>query len=344
MSEEVFKGLQKYIDAGEEQKDPAFQLTVFVKGGAVVKLGGKEAVHQEDPTLGVLKTSFNISILVLRDPLEVKNGETSSFVVEGSTNGAHLEDDGSFYSNVDLRISLTIKEWKKNWLTPENKVEIEAVLQHELTHMYEDFMRQHSKRVSSLLYTEDSLYSVIVLNFLENSEFPTEKIEKKVGEFLYYIYLQASHERNARVAEAAVKVSKAKTREEKEKKLKETNPWKFAEMLVSFSKEKFTRELKEAIAEWFKETHQRKNVDDTFLECIKMLENGIKNASQGASAAMHSDEKVKLENLIKRNLRDSARLALKTPEDFVAFWEKKFHAAGEEMKRKLYRLLSYEEE
>lgn len=246
--------------------------------------------------------------------------------VEGSSDGFEIHN-GKPVTTISINMIaeediVREKSWKKY-----EKL-ISSTVLHELTHTYEDMMRK--KHSSSLLNSHDKPYDMF------STAVRSHQIPPSIGEFFYFIYLEASYEINARIAEVYSLIDGENDKQKRLEIIKKSLSWKQAEKLKNWNAKEFVKSF---------ENIEMDTSDDTPEKKVLRVMNDIKNYLAGIKRSMEEDPDYNggIYSAVLKNMNSVEKLFKKDPLSQLQYWEKAFHRAAEKSQRKLLRLVSYED-
>jgi len=221
--------------------------------------------------------------------------------------------------NVKLDCIVGINEKIESINFNELEYNLEAFLNHELTHAYE----LYNKTIANKVTTHDTSSLLDYARIKSNDN--TNNLWNK---FLYAVYFTLQYEINARIPEvyAHIKAMKEKGMSNAEiiEALPKEHAWNFATQLENFNHMNFLQKLENSFQGTEQDPHE-------YLERkISSFQNDLLNLTKDTSLITGQKNKF-LEKMSKVD-----------PIEFLQKWKKIFNERGNYMKRKIAKLLTYE--
>jgi hypothetical protein len=196
---------------------------------------------------------------------------------------------------------------------------LEGFLNHEMTHAYE-FYNKAIKNKDSISHS--STLDIAAKKSSENENNIWEK-------FLSAIYFTLQYEINARIPELYAHIkslrNKGLSNEEVVNALYQTQDWIFATQLQKFNHGKFLQKLEKSFVNSNQDPHE-------YLENkISTFQNDLLHLVKDASS-------------MGKEFKSLAKISNMDPVQFLEYWEKVFHEKGNYIKKKMSRVLSYEQQ
>jgi hypothetical protein len=275
--------------------------------------------------------------------------EVERVYAQGSFNPEHIkiEKDGSVLFAIQIDLHLTLTDMKQ-YVSSEKirkaiNTEIESTVSHELTHVYEDYMRKNNKKLNvTMKDTKEFLFDAVSKTFI--SRFP---LPPGINQFMYNIYASASYEVNARVAQTYALVKEIKDPHKRWDIIKASPIYKIADDMETFDAQKtYDETIKllgtklddKQIQEWME------NCFETFVKFLHQLNVQFEEEAIGnlLNSFAYGEDPGKATQIVKL-VQSHDQLIGKDigHKDFLQYmkkWEKKFHAAGKSMKLRMSKL------
>lgn len=253
---------------------------------------------------------------------------------EGSVDLLSLKKDEKGNMSVSISVDITspTERYNKNEIT----IGIKSVLEHELTHVYEDFKRKRKTPVG-LAGSNDNFSAISAMNILKNNNLPPE-----LSNFLFLMYAAASFEVSARVAQVYPFVKGVADPNKREAIIKKTMPWNIAERLAAFNFETFDKNFSSQVS--MQSIIHNIPTKQIFLNYFKSMEDILKNMSNEFSLIVFEklnvpeEDKVQVEKVLSSVSSHAGKILNKTPMAFFKYWERVFNKAGQKSKAKLLKI------
>jgi hypothetical protein len=291
------------------------------------RLGTKEIGDLRTEDFPIDMILFELNIKSLRPGVYMP----TPIIVEAGfyQNTAKMTSKGyQFQLMFNITIIYEALEFIKNGkVMPGLHKEIQAVAQHELTHAYEDYMRNIKKK-GSVMTSNDYLYD------LTSKGMTKRPVPRIIAGFLYLIYYSSSYEINARVSETYIHTKNLSSKEKLEY-IKQSDVWKYMEEMQKFDANKFYDII-------LKEAGNEEDADNY----IKYLSKQFRAGSDYLVKYMENkkdlspEEKSAFEKTLKGHSNVLSRLERTTPIGFLNYWQKKFNYTSNDLKKRLMRLVA----
>jgi len=223
---------------------------------------------------------------------------------------------------------LTKPNWEKLLLP-----HIEAAAMHELTHAFEAYQRR-SHGVGMFNLSSRSIYDAAGMSFGQVEPV----IPPSLRDFFFIMYLCASYEVNARVAQIEPYLRSKRSNSSKLEAIKSTEMWKHAQRMLSFSAD---QTMKSLISDYGSE----KDVEEEMNKFKAWL--GETASRTTKFFLFNEDEPFSMEErqeMIRffrnHDWQQILTMSHRTTRQMLNYWEKKAHMQGEELRRKLLRTIA----
>jgi len=344
-------------EEGEEVEDKAYRGTAQVKGKEfmnwVIQIGGYSDLKDllKDPKfqqLPLYNPKLTLTLFFL--PEEVLRSESrkdiSDFVeaqhsFDASKKFLSKVGKSEVFVNQNFSFQVHLSHNDLNNLNLDRlKSQIKPVISHELTHSYEGYRR--IKTSGDPLPGRESFLN-IATRLMSDDKYPQWR------EFLHLVYLHLGFEINARIPQFyySIRDKDITSTEEFLKYLKDSTPWKEAELLENFDAKKFIDSFKIkglGLGEMLQDIGKQMERQSQGLPTIrpaKSAKEGMKHLIQGWDYVLQKlnvdlsagPYRGKLMELVPQS-------ALEDPYVFFKFFEKRFHKKAKRFKKKLYNISS----
>lgn len=265
------------------------------------------------------------------------------FYLEGSS-GEFIKNDNGYECNINVRLTVHVLmiagDQIKGAALKDIQKQIEGTLYHELDHEYEEYMRaiSTSKIKLPIIGTEARIYDIVSSSILKAHK----DLPPPIGILLSLIYLNASYEINARVAQVYSFIKDVKDPRDREKIIKNTRQWEEAQMLLNFDA-KLLYDQMISMAEGNTDEEKAETISNFIKGLANEFVDGSKEVEKTLNTEMDLDsaDKRTLKGIIINHGKNISKLANKPPLEFLKFWENQFHSNGEKLKRKILKLSTY---
>lgn len=205
---------------------------------------------------------------------------------------------------------------------------------HELTHAFESYQRSAHHKHDDLTLSFGGMADQTQARMQEFvAQVPA------VSRLLFTIYLCASYEVNARVAQMEPLLRGKTSTADRMEAVRGSDAWKQARELIDFRAADVYKELTAACG------------DEAGVEALIVhIENKLRTAAVGPmlsyvfgqTSLLNHQERVRaLSFFTSHGARYLAEVSKKKPRAFLDFWEKRARRVGEELRRKLLRTVAY---
>jgi hypothetical protein len=278
-------------------------------------------------------------------------GDFSQFKISGGTGTLNKYEGGYLiYINVSLHATLsTLMRMTRNF-EPGDKLyddifeEVRSVVAHELTHVYEAIRRRatKSKKPSELLGSAAADYAYT------SSQVAKLDIPDDLSFLFHLIYVQAKHEVGARVPQIQSLIRKTDPNKRMDL-IKKTDPYMEAVSLKDFDAQKtYDAIIKKIIDGHWELKHERitrdaavKVLDKLFHELERNFMKGHDMLYTNTIKDMDPDVASQVQKSVASHLKGIHKIESMSALEFMKYWEKKFHYAGEKLYRKILKLATY---
>jgi hypothetical protein len=226
-----------------------------------------------------------------------------------------------------------------------------STISHELTHAYESYKRQTSKKKAPKLSdTKQFIYDMVSNLIMNKGPLPED-----ISNLLFLIYCSASYEVNARIPQMWSEIRNIKDPHDRLDAIKESSIWTMANKLATFdADETYERMLGNVVGddgEAVSREESIKRLNNLFASLEEQFIVGNEQHIKDVMSNILSDigifpgnrENEELIKTLKAHDNEYKKVSKLSAYRFLKFWEKRFNKIGRTFKHKLSKLTTYEE-
>jgi hypothetical protein len=275
--------------------------------------------------------------------LYINKKDTSRIYVEGGIKSQTMKIDKDGFT-IDMQVTMT-GEATDIWnarkrgslgdpfvLDPALEKEIRRVVYHELTHVYEAYVRKATGAVE-LHNTETMVYDAMAKEI--RKRFGYKLATKPIMDFMFLVYLAQATEVSARVPEAYSIIKDIPDPHEREKIIRASSMWKQAEDMINYNAQDYIDRAKHDVTlEMWPEF--RRLMSDNMGALLSMIDRKAKDYMI-LSRRDGQEDRLKARELVTPSMRKGLE-ASQDIERFMHQWQGIINRAGRKLRAKLSKL------